>query len=87
MNVFKRALNCSNFENAKEMNILLNNVKNSHRQRRFIRTMKDVAMLKIVDVNLKFDRGERAIINVRMLFESVMSCDELIAQLKRYQKR
>ena len=68
VDVFKRALNRSNFGNAEEVDILLNSVKDRHQQRRFIRTMKDAATSKAVDVNLKFDRGERAIINVRMLF-------------------
>ncbi len=34
----------------------------------------------------EFDRGERAATNMRMLFESVVGCDEIVTQLEGYQK-
>lgn len=86
MDVLKRARNRPNFGNAGEVDILLNSAKVRHQQRRSAGTVKDAAMLEAVDMDPEFDRGERAATNVRMLFESVVGCDELIAQLEGYQK-
>lgn len=86
MDVLKRARNRPNFGNAGEVDILLNSAKARHQQRRSAGTVKDAATLEAVDMDPEFDRGERAATNVRMLFESVVGCDELVAQLEGYQK-
>ena len=86
MDVLKRTRNRPNFGNAGEVDILLNSAKARHQQRRSAGTVKDAATLEAVDMDPEFDRGERAATNVRMLFENVVGCDELIAQLEGYQK-
>ena len=86
MDVLKRARNRPNFGNAGEVDILLNSAKARHQQRRSTRTGKDAATLEALDMDPEFDRGERAATNLRMLFEGVVGCDEIIAQLEGYQK-
>ncbi|KAI4103575.1 MAG: hypothetical protein L6R37_003720 [Teloschistes peruensis] len=86
MDVLKRARNRPNFGNAGEVDVLLNTAKTRRQQRRSAGAVKDAAMLEAVDMDPDFDRGERAATNVRMLFQGVVGCDELIAQLEGYQK-
>ncbi|KAL9584330.1 MAG: hypothetical protein Q9212_002190 [Teloschistes hypoglaucus] len=86
MDVLKRARNRPNFGNAGEVDILLNTAKTHRQQRRSAGAVKDAAMLEAVDMDPEFDRGERAATNVRMLFEGVVGCDELITQLEGYQR-
>ena len=85
MEVLKRARNRPNFGNAGEVDILLNSAKARHQQRRSAGAVKD-AKLEAIDMDPEFDRGDRALTNVRMLFESVVGCDDLVAQLEGYQK-
>ena len=86
MDVLKRARNRPNFGNAGEVDILLNSAKARHQQRRSTGKVRHTATLEAVDMDPEFDRGERATTNVRMLFEGVVGCDELVAQLEGYQK-
>jgi len=86
MDVLKRARNRPNFGNAGEVDILLNSTKARHQQRRSAGTVKDGATLEAIDMDPEFDRGERAATNMRMLFESVVGCDEIVTQLEGYQK-
>lgn len=86
MDVLKRARNRPNFGNAGEVDILLNSAKARHQQRRSASKVKNSATLEAIDMDSEFDRGERAVTNVRMLFEGVVGCNELVAQLEGYQK-
>ncbi len=92
LEVLKRARNRPNFGNAGEIDILLNGAKARHQQRRSARKIKDnartikgQATLEAIDMDPDFDRGERAATNIRKLFEGVVGCDELVAQLEGYQ--
>ena len=86
MDVLKRARNRPNFGNAGEVDILLNGAKARHQQRRTAGKVKNSETLEAVDIDPDFDRSERAVTNVHMLFRDVVGCDELIAQLEGYQK-
>ena len=86
MDMLKRARNRPNFGNAGEVDILLNSAKGRHQQRRSAGTVKDAATLDAVDMDPDFDRGERAVTNVRILFKDAVGCDELVTQLEGYQR-
>ena len=84
--VRKRARNRPNFGNAGGVDISLNSAKGRHHQRRSAGTVKDAATLDAVDMDPDFDRGERAVTNVRILFNDAVGCDVLVTQLEGYQR-
>ena len=86
MEVLKRARNRPNFGNAGEVDILLNGAKGRHQKRRSAGKMKKAPPLEAIDIDPEFNRGERAATNIGLLFEGVVGCDELVAQLEGYQK-
>lgn len=87
LEVLCRARNRPHFGNAGEVDILLNGAKARH-QGRFSkgRKPKNTATLEAQDFDEDFDRGERAETNIRVLFEGVVGCDDIVAQLKGYQE-
>ena len=87
LDVLRRARNRPHFGNAGEVDILLNTAKTRHQQRLSMgKKPKNTAALEAQDFDEDFDRGERAETNVRMLFEGVVGCDDIIAQLEGYQE-
>ncbi len=86
MDVLKRARNRPNFGNAGDVDILLNGAKGRHQRRRSVQKIKANSTLEAIDMDPDFDRGERAATNLRKLFEGVIGCDEIVAQLEGYQK-
>jgi AAA lid domain len=81
-----RARNRANFGNAGEVDILLDQAKLRHQQRLSSRQTRSIDILEPLDFDPNFDRGERAAMNCRKLFEGVVGCDDLIAQLEGYQR-
>ncbi|KAI9783318.1 MAG: hypothetical protein M1816_001416 [Peltula sp. TS41687] len=78
MEVLKRARNRPNFRNAGECQ--------SPASAASLYEVKDAATLEAVNIDPEFDRGEGAAPHLRMLFEGVVGCDELVAQLEGYQQ-
>ncbi|KAL9125846.1 MAG: hypothetical protein Q9217_005011 [Psora testacea] len=87
LEVLRRARNRPHFGNAGEVDILLNAAKARH-QRRLSKAKKsrNAATLEAQDFDEDFDRGERTETNIRMLFEGVVGCDNIVAQLEGYQE-
>jgi hypothetical protein len=87
MEVLRRARNRPHFGNAGEVDILLNDAKARHQKRLSKgKKSKNAAKLEAQDFDEDFDRGERAETNIRMLFEGVVGCDNIVAQLQGYQE-
>jgi AAA lid domain len=87
MEVLCRARNRPHFGNAGEVDILLNGAKARHQQRLSTgKKSKNAATLEAYDFDPDFDRGERAETNIRKLFEGVVGCESIVAQLERYQE-
>ena len=87
LEVLRRARNRPHFGNAGEVDILLNGAKSRHQQRLSTgRKPKNTATLEAQDFDKNFDRGERVETNIRMLFEGVVGCDDIVAQLEGYQE-
>ncbi|KAH0562483.1 hypothetical protein GP486_002829 [Trichoglossum hirsutum] len=85
MEVLRRARNRPHFGNAGEVDILLNAAKMRHQQRLTLEKLKS-ATLEARDIDPDFDRGERAVTNVRMLFKGVVACEEIVSRLEGYQR-
>jgi hypothetical protein len=49
------------------------------------RKSKNAAVLEAEDFDEDFDRGERADTNIQKLFEGVIGCVDIVAQLEGYQ--
>ncbi|KAF2837532.1 P-loop containing nucleoside triphosphate hydrolase protein [Patellaria atrata CBS 101060] len=86
MEMLKRAHNRPHFGNAGEVDILLNAAKSRHQQRLSTGKTKKQATLEAHDFDEDFDRGQRAETNIKLLFEGVVGCEDIIAQLERYQQ-
>ena len=86
LDVLRLARNRPNFGNAGEVDILLNGAKARYQQRLSTeRKSNKKATLEARDFDENFDRGERTETNIRVLFENVMGCDNIVAQLEGYQ--
>ncbi|KAL1648449.1 hypothetical protein SLS58_002204 [Diplodia intermedia] len=82
-----RSRNRLHFGNAGEIDILFNKAKLSHQQRLGRGGKRKIAAIfEAPDFDPDFDRGARAETNVDVLFEGVIGCDEIVAQLKGYQR-
>ncbi|KAL0261728.1 hypothetical protein SLS55_003158 [Diplodia seriata] len=81
-----RSRNRLHFGNAGEIDILFNKAKLSHQKRLGRGKHKIAAIFEAPDFDPDFDRGARAETNVDVLFEGVIGCDEIVAQLKGYQR-
>jgi len=86
MDVLKRARNQKNFGNAGEVDILLNGAKARHQQRHSTGATPDPSTLEAVDMDPDFDRGERAVTNVKMLFEGEIGRQDIIDRFEGYQR-
>ncbi|PYH88610.1 AAA family ATPase [Aspergillus ellipticus CBS 707.79] len=80
-----RERNKPNFGNAGEIDILLDKAKLRHQQRLPSRQTRSIDILEPLDFDPDFDRAERGAINCGKLFQGVIGCEELIAQLEGYQ--
>ncbi|OJZ81129.1 hypothetical protein ASPFODRAFT_146329 [Aspergillus luchuensis CBS 106.47] len=80
-----RARNRPNFGNAGEVDILLDKAKLRHQQRLSARKTKNIDILEPLDFDPDFDREQNAVANCRKLFEGVVGCEQLVAQLEGYQ--
>jgi AAA lid domain len=80
-----RARNRTNFGNAGEVDILLDQGKMRHQQRLSSRQTRSIDVLEPPDFDPDFDRGDRATVNCRKLFEGVVGCEDLITRLEGYQ--
>lgn len=85
LEMLSRARNRLNFGNAGEVDILFNKAKLRHQQRIAKGKQKIAAIFEAPDFDPDFERGERAATNVDMLFNGVIGCEEIVAQLKGYQ--
>lgn len=87
LEVLSRARNRPNFGNAGEVDILLNTAKSRH-QRRLLtgKVDKNADKFEARDFDEDFDRGERAETNIPMLFEGVIGCEGIVAQLEGYRE-
>ena len=86
MEMLNRARNRPNFGNAGEVDIILNTAKARH-QARFSRgEAKSSHLLEPVDFDENFNRAEKSVTNVRMLFEATVGCDRTVEILEGYQQ-
>ena len=80
-----RMRNRPNFGNAGAVDILLNDTK-MRQQKRFARdNVPRTAILEAEDFDPDYERSERAITNIEMLFKGVVGCDRIVDQMKGYQ--
>jgi hypothetical protein len=80
-----RMRNRPNFGNAGQVDILLNDTK-IRQQKRFARDrVPRTAIFEAEDFDPDFQRSERAITNIEMLFKGVVGCDSIVDQMKGYQ--
>lgn len=87
MEVLGRARNRPPFGNAGEVDILLNKAKMRHLQRLSgERPSANTSKLQPQDFDEDFDRGDRAETNIWLLFEGVVCCEGIIAQLEEYRQ-
>lgn len=85
MEMLSRARNRPHFGNAGEIDILLNKAKIAQ-QGRFTRDKTPPsAILEAQDFDADYERSERAVTNVAKLFEGVVGCQDIVAQLQGYQ--
>jgi hypothetical protein len=85
MDVLQRARNRPNFGNAGEVDIMLDRAKALHQKRVSGSKSRDLDTLEAVDFDPDFDRGERAVSNLSVLFKDVVGCEDLIQQIQGYQ--
>ncbi|KXT02382.1 hypothetical protein AC578_230 [Pseudocercospora eumusae] len=85
LDVLKRARNRPHFGNAGEIDILLNDAQ--LRQQKRIAKDKSAAktIFEAQDFDPEFDRSDRAVTNIEMLFKDTVGCEEVVEQLKGYQ--
>ncbi|KAK8151607.1 P-loop containing nucleoside triphosphate hydrolase protein [Phyllosticta citribraziliensis] len=86
LDILSRVRNRPHFGNAGEIDILLNDAKMRHQKRISKGKGFITATFEAEDFDSDFDRGERANTNVLKLFEGVVGCDGVIAQLQGYQR-
>ncbi|KAH8675878.1 P-loop containing nucleoside triphosphate hydrolase protein [Xylariales sp. PMI_506] len=87
LEVLERARHKSNFGNAGEVDIVLDRAKDRQQKRLSEHPGPQGADVLIPeDVDPDFNRGERAVANVRVLFEDVIGCEGIVEQLEGYQQ-
>ncbi|KAK8428842.1 putative AAA family ATPase [Phyllosticta citricarpa] len=86
LGMLARARNRPRFGNAGEIDILLNDAKMRHQKRISKGRCTITATFEAEDFDPDFDRGERANTNVLKLFDGVVGCGGVIAQLQGYQR-
>ncbi|KAF2759849.1 P-loop containing nucleoside triphosphate hydrolase protein [Pseudovirgaria hyperparasitica] len=89
MGVLKLARNRPNFGNGGAVDILLNTAMGRHQQRRRRNQIKDKTtqyILEPTDFDPDYKRGGSVTTNVRMLFQDVVGCEDLIAKFEGYQR-
>ncbi|KAJ4343628.1 hypothetical protein N0V95_006636 [Ascochyta clinopodiicola] len=85
MDVLRRARNRPNFGNAGEVDIVLDRAKGLHQKHLSAGKVSDRDTLEAIDFDPEFDRGDRAATNLPTLFQDVVGCSDLVAQLQGYQ--
>ena len=85
LEMLRRTRNRPHFGNAGEADILLNNAKLRQQKRIASGTNAAKAILEAQDFDPDFDRGERAVTNITMLFKGTVGCEAIISQLQGYQ--
>ena len=80
-----RMRNRPNFGNAGAVDILLNDTKMRQQKRVTRDRIPRTAILEAEDFDPDFERSERAITNIEMLFKGVVGCDRIVDQMKGYQ--
>lgn len=87
LEMLSRARNRPHFGNAGEVDIVLNSAKLRY-QKRLSKGGKarKTATFEPQDMDEEFDRGERTETNVRVLFNGVVGCENIVAQLEGYQE-
>ena len=83
--VLDRARNRPHFGNAGEVDILLDKAKARHQARLSLGKTENFDVLEAYDFDEDFDRSTRASTNCQKLFQDVVGCEDLIAQLEGYQ--
>lgn len=85
LDVLSRMRNQPHFGNAGQVDVLLNDAK-IRQQKRFSRdhvARRDI--FEAEDFDPDYERAERAITNIEKLFEGVVGCEGIVAQMKGYQ--
>ncbi|CAK4032789.1 nfx1-type zinc finger-containing 1 [Lecanosticta acicola] len=85
LEVLRRARNRPHFGNAGEVDILLNDAKMRQQKRISKDTSAPRAIFEARDFDPDFDRGERAVTNIGILFRDTVGCESVVAQLQSYQ--
>ncbi|KAF2170835.1 hypothetical protein M409DRAFT_63884 [Zasmidium cellare ATCC 36951] len=85
LEMLARARNRPHFGNAGEVDILLNDAQLRQQKRISRETNAPKGILEAVDIDPEFDRGERALTNITMLFKETIGCETIINQLQEYQ--
>ncbi|EME81372.1 uncharacterized protein MYCFIDRAFT_139817 [Pseudocercospora fijiensis CIRAD86] len=85
LEILKRARNRPHFGNAGEIDILLNDAQ--LRQQKRIAKDKSAAksIFEAQDFDPEFDRSDRAVTNIAMLFKDTVGCENVVEQLQGYQ--
>ena len=86
LEMLARARNRPNFGNAGEVDNLLNDTKARQQKRISHEGMAEPMTLEAHDFDPDYQRGERATTNITMLFQDVVGCDGIVAQLQGYQQ-
>ncbi|KAI1172371.1 P-loop containing nucleoside triphosphate hydrolase protein [Nemania sp. FL0916] len=88
ISVLGRVRNRPNFGNAGEVDIILDQAK-ERQQKRLAESdgPKKTDWLEPQDIDPEFNRLEQAATNIRMLFNGVIGCEDVIAQLEGYQQQ
>ncbi|KAI9831934.1 MAG: hypothetical protein M1819_004656 [Sarea resinae] len=86
LEVLQRARNRPHFGNAGEVDILLDGAKSRHQQRLSSGRLVRAGILEPQDFDQDFDRAKRAETNVQALFQGVVGCEDIVAQLEGYQR-
>ncbi|KAH0541822.1 hypothetical protein FGG08_003705 [Glutinoglossum americanum] len=89
IDVLGRARRRPNFGNAGEVENLLSAAKGRQQWRESLKPTSERSadvVFEPEDFDPQFDRGDRATVNCRKLFEDVVGCDEIAAKLEGYQQ-
>lgn len=81
----QRARNRPHFGNAGEVDILLNDAKLCQQKRISKESNAPKSLFEAQDIDPEFDRGDRAVTNIAMLFKDTVGCDKIVTQLQDYQ--
>jgi AAA lid domain len=89
MDVLGRARRRPNFGNAGEVENLLSLAKSRQQSRQISKPTSERSadvIFEPEDFDPDFNRGEKAILNCRKLFEDVIGCDDIVRKLEGYQQ-